>query len=552
MGISRKLEKLPVLAFIALSLASQASGQQTNEDKSNAAAAKSQAAEKKDTKPVEKDAATPARVVFAVRCPSRMPREDFFVDFSGSVSNTGRTYEGPLCIVVFHNPVQQFIGLQTSTTTASGPDLSKVVLGGSAAGGKSVIPPPKAKPANLPTAIAQLKDDANGLTKELASRSQAYGTATQNADQAIASISLLRQTTALLGRVEAIERVKNGYIGLRDSLGTGLDTTIFVPSDRIDNKKEVLLAMAQDQENRLNALPLDYVQGTPTAFECDSNVDVGWSTWFAKCKDSFYTPLKTILDANLQAAKNLASDSDATKALVKKIATLQYWDTLFSTLGLRRDMSNDQLQGQDISFAFYTETAVRCGLLFNQTSNTAVNIVTADLTPTLQGNDPTIKAQAAFVTVSCGTPFAVSAGVGFHNIEQKQFAIVQSPDGKGGVINTFGTTSDSEVTPVALALVHVRLSEWDRHKFAFYGSLGVGGSLQNQSNSSPVQFLPGISVSFWRTMYLTFGPEIGNKTSLTGGFKVGDTVPSGVTTINSVTQASHAVGFGLAISFTKP
>lgn len=97
---------------------------------------------------------------------------------------------------------------------------------------------------------------------------------------------------------------------------------------------------------------------------------------------------------------------------------------------------------------------------------------------------------------------------------------MQSPDGKGGTINTFGTSSDSKINPVALAVVHVRLAESNRHKYAFYGSLGGGASLQNQSNSSPVQFLPGVSVSFWRTMYITVGPNIGNQTSLTGGFKL--------------------------------
>jgi hypothetical protein len=231
---------------------------------------------------------------------------------------------------------------------------------------------------------------------------------------------------------------------------------------------------------------------------------------------------------------------------------VQYWNTLFSTMGLRRDLLISAIEALDISPAFHTRTAVRCGILFNQTSNTAVNIVAADLGPTLQGNDPTIKAQGTFVTISCGTPFAVSAGVGFNTIEQKQFAILQSPDGKGGAINTFGTTSDSKITPVALAVVHVRLSEWDRHKYAFYGSLGIGGSLQNQSNSSPVQFLPGVSVSFWRTMYITVGPDIGNQSSMTGGFKVGDTVPSGITSVASLIKTSHVVGLGFAVTFTKP
>jgi hypothetical protein len=376
-----------------------------------------------------------------------------------------------------------------------------------------------------------------------------YVNVAQKEDTAINNISTLRQTTQLLSGPDTISKVKNGYAALKDSLdGAKTSVAKFYPSDQPDNNGDVLLGLAQDFENKLNALPLNFASGTQKTFECKTSKDaVGWSDWIAQCKDQ-YTALKSLLDANLQTAKDYASDSDKVKALKTKVAIVQYWDGLFSTLGLTTDL--DDVSKVDIGLYFYTRTAVRCGILFNQTSNTAVNIVTADLTPTLQGNPPTIKAQNAFVTVSCGTPFAVSAGIGFHTIEQKQFAIVQSPDGKGGTVNTFGVTSDSNVTPVALALVHVRLAEWDRHKYSFYGTLGVGGSVQNQSNSSPVQFLPGVSVSFWRTMYITLGPDIGNKTSLGGGFKVGDVVPSGVTSVPTAT--SHAIGFGFAISFTKP
>lgn len=497
---------------------------------------------------------TSGTIVGKDACPSGIPHELFFVDFSGSVSNTGRTYEGPLCVEVFHNPIQQFVALQTSTTTVNGPDLSKVVLGGPSAGGEALQKAEPKKPTSLPAAVAQLVSDAKTLTAKLSTRKQDYAAVMQTQDQAISVISLLRQTTMLVSGTVAIARVKSGYEGLRDPLNSALTATAkFVPSDRTDNNREVLLAEAQAQEDRLNTLPLDYADGTQTSSAClGSDDQVSWSAWFTKCKDSVYTPLKAIIDANLQTAKDFKSDSDNTKALTKKIAIVQYWNSLFSTLGLRTNLLNAQIEALDISDAFYTYTTVRCGILFNQTANTAINIVTADLGSTLQGSDPTIKAQGAFVTVSCGTPFAVSAGVGFHTIEQKQFAILQSPDGKGGTINTFGTTSDSNITPVALAVIHVRLAEWNRHKYAFYGSLGVGGSLQNQNNSSPVQFLPGISVSFWRTMYLTVGPNIGNQTSLTGGFKVGDTVPSGITSVTGLLKTSHAVGFGLAITFTKP
>ena|ERR1700730_17188423 len=499
-------------------------------------------------------AASSAGASAIVPCTSNMPRELFFVDSSGSVSNTGRTYEGPLCVEVFHNPIQQFVGLQTSTTTVNGPDLSKVVLGGPTAGGEEKLKPEEKKTTSLPAAVAQLVSEAKALTGKLSARKQVYSAVVQSQDQAISSISLLRQTTMLLSGTDAIAKVKSGYEALKDPLSSSLtDTAKFAPSDRVDNNKEVLLSEAQIQEDRLNTLPLDYPDGSQANFACTgADEQVGWSVWFIKCKDSVYAPLKSIVDANLQTAKDFTSDSDNTKALKKKIAIVQYWNSLFTTLGLRTNLLNPDIEALDISPAFYTRTAVRCGILFNQTSNTTVNIATADLGPTLQGNDLTIKAQTAFVTVSCGTPFAVSGGVGFNTIEQKQFAILQSPDGKGGTINTFGTTSDSKITPFALAVVHVRLLEWDRHKYAFYGSLGIGGSLQNLNNSSPVQFLPGVSVSFWRTMYITVGPDIGNQTSMTGGFKVGDTVPSGITSVAGVTKTSHVVGFGFAITFTKP
>jgi hypothetical protein len=309
---------------------------------------------------------------------------------------------------------------------------------------------------------------------------------------------------------------------------------------------------AQHLEDLLAHLPLDFGVGSAVFSDCaKTSVDVSWSDWIAKCKDSTYTPLKALLDADLQTATAFTSDSDNVKAIKKQIAIVFYWNSLFSTLGLRTDLDHDGLVAVKLSgFAVHRE--LKCGTLFNQTSNTAVNIVTADLGPTLSGNDPTIKAQSAFATVSCTTPFAVSAGVGFSTIEQKQFAIVKSPDGKGGTVSTFGTTSDSKVTPVALAVAHVRIHEWLNHKVGFYGSLGIGGNLQNQSSSSPVQFLPGVSFALWRTMYLTAGAEIGNQTSLAGGFKEGDPVPAGIDAITGLTTTSYTTGFGFAITFTKP
>jgi hypothetical protein len=59
-------------------------------------------------------------------CGPRMPVRRFVVDASGSVSDTGRTFEGPACIEVFYNPIQNYVSLATNTTTIKGPDLSKL------------------------------------------------------------------------------------------------------------------------------------------------------------------------------------------------------------------------------------------------------------------------------------------------------------------------------------------------------------------------------------------------------------------------------------------
>jgi len=487
-------------------------------------------------------------------CPSDVPEKTFVVDSSGSVSDTGRTLEGPLCVQVFWNPIQQFVNVQTSTGATNGPDLSKVVLGGPSAGGAAGTRKEETKPTSLPSAALQLVSDAKALAAKLSVRKQDYGTAFRSEDQAISDISFLRQTTSLLASDAVITAVKNGYFGLKDDLNTALTApAAFIPTDQPDGQQAILLSEAQAQESRLAVLPLDYADGSQTTFECEgSEANVSWSAWYGKCKDAVYTPLKSVLDANLQAANDLANTSDNVKALKKEVAIVKYWDSLFSNLGLRTSIMKSDLPSLDISAGFYQHVVIRCGVLFNQTSNSSINIVTTDLGPTLQGATITSKPGNAFVIVSCGTPFAVSAGVGFSTIRQRQFAILQSSDGKGGTVNTFGLTNDSGINPVALAIAHVRLLEWDRHKYAFYASLGIAGSLQNQSSSSPVQFLPGISVSFWRTMYITAGPQIGTETSLTGGYKIGDTVPSGVSSVTGLLKTSRAVGLGLAITFTKP
>ncbi len=479
----------------------------------------------------------------------------FYVDFSGNISDTGRTYEGPVCVEVFYNPVQQFVGLQSVTTIVNGPDLSKVVLGGPGTGGTEKAVPIHFEPQsdNLLDEIVKIKAWEKNLKAGLDNAKANYAKALQAQNTAIDDIAALRGATAPLTGVDAETGVKNGYKLLQGDLRTAnTSKTTFTPTDVSDTQSNIYLSLAQSLEDILARLPLDYPGGALTTFDCDTATGaVSWGNWYAKCKDSIYTPLKGLIDADLQTATSLTSTSDSVTALKKKVATVAYWNYLFAVRGLTTDLDPDTIKDVKVT-GFYAHKDLKCGALFNQTSNTAVNIVTGDLTPTLDGGPPTIKAQAAFATVTCSTPFAVSAGVGFDTIEQKQFAIVKSSDGAGGTVDTFGTTNDSKITPVALAVVHVRLHDWEHHGVGLYGSLGVGGSLQNQTAASPVRFLPGISIAVWRTMYITVGPEIGSKNELAGGFKEGDKVPPGITSLDGLIRTSRTVGFGFAFTFTKP
>src|SRR5438874_901853 len=67
--------------------------------------------------PQKKPAQAAAKSVSNASCGSRASVQRFVVDASGSVNDSGRTFEGPVCIEVFYNPIQIYLSLATNTTT---------------------------------------------------------------------------------------------------------------------------------------------------------------------------------------------------------------------------------------------------------------------------------------------------------------------------------------------------------------------------------------------------------------------------------------------------
>jgi hypothetical protein len=100
-------------------------------------------------------------------------------------------------------------------------------------------------------------------------------------------------------------------------------------------------------------------------------------------------------------------------------------------------------------------------------------------------------------------------------------------------------------------MAHARLRNWSDNRYALHYSFGIGANIKGDtSGGSNPEFLTGLSVSFWRTMFVTGGLDIGKQSKLSGGFKLGDPVPPDITT--PPVSSSYTAGFGFSITFTKP
>jgi hypothetical protein len=226
--------------------------------------------------------------------------------------------------------------------------------------------------------------------------------------------------------------------------------------------------------------------------------------------------------------------SDKATAFQKQKATLQAWKDLIAGLKVE---------------SFVKQTYVPCGSLFNQNKQVAVRLLRTDRLPMFDGQALTqTDLKDPFVTVSCASPFAVSAGVEFSFLKSPTFGIV--PSGSSGA-NQFNITNQASISPLPIAVVHGRLGETADHKYGLYASFGIAAHVQGAaSGGSTAEFLTGISFCFLRTIFITPGWHVGNVAALTGGYNIGEAVPTGVTVVPL--KNSYESGFGLAITFTKP
>jgi hypothetical protein len=451
-----------------------------------------------------------------------------------SVNNTGQTVEGPACAEITVNAVRYSADFGKTITYSNGPILTSIFPSSFSPGG-----------ANPQRVAAQTLEEKFQADKHLLGELSASLTLLESTNRATGS-KLDKYLTTLRNLIAQTDDTlvnggPTGVLAIVNDPAAQAEMTKTLGYVASWNTTDEIVTRLQQLQADLNSLPLLYPNtGTITGKPCSpANLKLlGWSDWI-QCSDGDYKFAQSSIASLLTEAAPWTSDGDKAAQFAKKIGIVQYWKTTIT--GLKDESS------------FKRQAEVRCGPLFNRNEQTVLKLILTDRTSVFDGQAPQAQIKDNLLTVTCSPPFSISAGAAFSTIRNQQFAIIKSAPSASGTtsVNTFGVTSDSRINPYPIAMAHVRLHDWAEKRYALHFSFGVGVSVKGQdSGGSNPEFLTGLSLSFLRTIYLTGGLDVGKQSQLIGGFKVGSTVPSDVT--SPPVSSSYKPGFGFAITFTKP
>jgi hypothetical protein len=198
-------------------------------------------------------------------------------------------------------------------------------------------------------------------------------------------------------------------------------------------------------------------------------------------------------------------------------------------------------------FAFAGTKAIKVELIQTDRLPLAVTVMGSNRDSSSAKTVPATPKAISLITVECTSPFVMSAGVAFSSITERDFVIQKDSDGQ----NRFATDAHSNFHPLPLAMVNMRYKEFNRF-WALYGSFGVAANIKGQSagGSDPEYLFTPLTFGFFRTAFISPALHIGRDVRLGSNFHEGDIVPASITT--PPLQKSYKMGFGIAITFTKP
>ena len=447
-------------------------------------------------------------------------------------STTGEVIEGPACVQVEVNALRYSAKLVQKIKIEPGPNLAGEVTKGSEGGGAAPVAGISTQ-KDFEAILAQIAEIENSARDRL-DKNRTFAADVDAYLFRLKGTVLQSDEILLSGGVPAVLNLVQSAEALKD-----LQNAINI-AKRWQTSDDIIIRVHALQQ-RINLLPQKHAKPTEAVAggtACDS---AAWQEWFTATACGGEASLKAAQDRLSAVEKQLldiASDSEKAREMAKRMGLLTYWQSVITSLN---------------PHSFLVQTDAQCGVLFNKNKEIAVALVLTDRVTLFDFQTPQPQIQDAFVTVECGSPFSISAGVGFSTILDREFALVKSAPASGQTqsVLRFGESTHSRVHPLPLAVVHARFREWADHRYAAHASFGVAANIKGQnSGGSNAEYLAGLSFSFFRTLYLTGGLHIGQSAELGGGFKVGDLVPTDVT--EAPIQKSYKAGFGFAVTFTKP
>jgi hypothetical protein len=243
-----------------------------------------------------------------------------------------------------------------------------------------------------------------------------------------------------------------------------------------------------------------------------------WSSWIAGADH------KTSYDAAVIRTNDLiASVADLTNP---NNASLTSFQNLRTQLGTWSGVLTG-VSGTGVS-AFRYEQTVTCSFAFENSKETKLEIITTD-----RLSQTATPVRQELITVVCSSPFVVSGGFGFSSIDESSIVFQSSSktDSSGKAQSVFGFEGHSNYRPIPLLLLNVRVWE-PSDLFSFHISGGAAVDIKTGSTGTDVEYVLGPSVAIRRSLFLTPGLHFGRVGILSpeSGFKIGDVVPSGLST----------------------
>ena len=429
-----------------------------------------------------------------------------------TVKDSGDMIEGPVCVGVQFNALRYGGQLGRTVTVSAGPALPAGLTPPSAIGASAPQTPVRAPEGRAPDTIGAIEGDYANI------RDSFYTRAGANTDaEGIVGKTVTALKNLILGSDDVFNAAGAGAV-LMQANDSNLQLLItdalrqqWLTSDDIYTALQKIQGRLQDY-SFANPNPNDPVK-----------IQI--------------TQLQTNITSTLTDVALMRSGSDRAATFGKQVSLVAAWNALIKSLEDR---------GQE---SFRLETYITCGGLFNQNKQIAVRLLLTDRLPSFDSTALTqTDLKDPFVTVTCGSPFVVSAGIEFSFLRTSTFGIV--PSGTSGA-NVFGVTETAKISPLPIGMVHGRLGESSDHKVGLYASFGAAAHVQGSaSGGSSAEFLTGLSVGLLRTAFLSVGWHLGKVSELSGGYSVGQAVPTGVTT--APVTSSYKSGVGLAVTFTKP